>query len=173
MVDSERESGMADTDEILNPEGKSEELKGQFALQKIYLKDMSFETPHSPQIFQEQWKPSVNMDIQNTVNRLAEESFEVVIAVTVTVKFDEKTVYLIEVHQAGIFQISGFSEDILRRTLATICPNILFPFARETVSDLVTRGGFPQLLLAPVNFEALYQQHQEESKETDEQKVKH
>ena len=81
--------------------------------------------------------------------------------------------YLIEVHQAGIFQIAGFPEDILRRTLATICPNILFPFAREAVSDLVTRGGFPQLLLAPVNFEALYQQHQEEIKETEEQKVKH
>ena len=173
MVDSGRGSGMADTDEILNQESGSEDLKGQFALQKIYLKDMSFETPHSPQIFQEQWKPSVNMDIQNTVNRLGEESFEVVIAVTVTVKFDEKTVYLIEVHQAGIFQISGFPEDILKRTLATICPNILFPFAREAVSDLVTRGGFPQLLLAPVNFEALYQQHQEELKQPEDTATKH
>lgn len=151
----------------------SEDPKGQFTLQKIYLKDMSFETPHSPQIFQEQWNPTVNMDIQNTVNKLAEDSYEVVIAVTVMVKFNDKTVYLIEVQQAGIFHISGFPEDILRRTLATICPNILFPFAREVVADLVTRGGFPQLLLAPVNFEALYQQHQEELKQTDEQQVKH
>lgn len=164
---------MPDNDAINTGEQNSEDQKGQFALQKIYLKDMSFETPHSPQIFQEQWNPTVNMDIQNTVNKLAEDSYEVIIAVTIIVKFNDKTVYLIETHQAGIFHISGFPEDILRRTLATICPNILFPFAREAVADLVTRGGFPQLLLAPVNFEALYQQHQEELKQTAESGVKH
>lgn len=164
---------MPDSDTNNSEEQKADDLKGQFALQKIYLKDMSFETPHSPQIFQEQWNPSVNMDIQNTVNKLGEDSYEVVIAVTVTVKFNDKTVYLIEAHQAGIFHISGFPDEILRRTLATICPNILFPFAREVVSDLVTRGGFPQLLLAPVNFEALYQQHQEELKQTSDPAVKH
>ena len=164
---------MPDSDAKMSEEQKSGDLKGQFALQKIYLKDMSFETPHSPLIFQEQWNPTVNMDIQNTVNKLAEDSYEVVIAVTVTVKFNDKTVYLIEAHQAGIFHISGFPDDILRRTLTTVCPNILFPFAREVVADLVTRGGFPQLLLAPVNFDALYQQHQEELKKTNEQQVKH
>ena len=164
---------MPDSDAKISEEQKPDDLKGQFALQKIYLKDMSFETPHSPLIFQEQWNPTVNMDIQNTVNKLAEDSYEVVIAVTVTVKFNDKTVYLIEAHQAGIFHISGFPDDILRRTLTTVCPNILFPFAREVVADLVTRGGFPQLLLAPVNFEALYQQHQEELKKTNEQQVKH
>ncbi len=79
-------------------------------------------------------------------------------AVTVTVSFEEKTVYLVEIHQAGIFHIEGFPDEILNRMLATVCPNILFPFAREFVADLIMRGGFPQLLLAPVNFEALYLQ---------------
>jgi len=164
---------MPDNDVKNSEEQESGDLKGQFALQKIYLKDMSFETPNSPQVFQEQWNPTVNMDIQNTVNRLADDNYEVVIAVTVTVKFDDKTVYLIEAHQAGIFHISGFPDDVLRHTLTTICPNILFPFAREVVADLVTRGGFPQLLLAPVNFEALYQQHQEELSKKNEPAVKH
>lgn len=164
---------MTENDAINTEAQEDGDLKGQFALQKIYLKDMSFETPHSPQIFQEQWNPTVNMDIQNTVNRLSEDTYEVVIAVTVTVKFEDKTVYLIEAHQAGIFLISGFPEDVLQRTVTTVCPNILFPFAREVVADLVTRGGFPQLLLAPVNFEALYQQHQEELKSDNDPAVKH
>jgi len=164
---------MPDNDVQNTEEQGAGELKGQFALQKIYLKDMSFETPNSPQVFQEQWNLTVNMDIQNTVNKLVDDNYEVVIAVTVTVKFNDQTVYLIEAHQAGIFHITGFPDDILRRTLTTVCPNILFPFAREVVSDLVTRGGFPQLLLAPVNFEALYQQHQEELKNTEESAVKH
>lgn len=164
---------MPENDTINNEQENAEELKGQFALQKIYLKDLSFETPHSPQIFQEQWDPTVNMDIQNTVNRLSEDSYEVIIAVTVTVKFNDRTVYLIEAQQAGIFLISGFPEDILRRTVTTVCPNILFPFAREVVADLVTRGGFPQLLLAPVNFDALYEQHQQELKKTQDTAIKH
>ncbi len=154
-------------------EATSEAQQGEFGIQKIYAKDLSFETPHSPQIFQEQWSPSVNMDISNTVNPIKEELFEVVMAVTVTVTFEEKTLYLVEVHQAGIFGITGFPDEILERMLATICPNILFPFARELVADLIMRGGFPQLLLAPVNFEALYMQQkqkQAEQVESDETK---
>jgi len=137
---------------------------GQFTLQKIYVKDISFETPHSPQIFQQEWKPSVNLDISNSAKAISEEHYEVILAVTVTVSFEDKNVYLIEIHQAGIFHIAGFPEDIAARMLGTMCPNILFPFAREMVSDMVTRGGFPQLLLAPINFEALYlQQMQKEA----------
>ncbi|MFQ5659813.1 MAG: protein-export chaperone SecB [Gammaproteobacteria bacterium] len=139
--------------------------QGQFGLQKIYVRDVSFETPHSPQIFQEQWKPSVNMDIANAVNSLSKELFEVVLSVTVTVSFEGKTVYLAEIHQAGIFHIDGFPDEIRGRMLATICPNILFPFAREFIADLIMRGGFPQLLLAPVNFEALYLQQQQKQTE--------
>jgi len=164
---------MPDKTDASKPQTGTDDLKGQFGLQKIYIKDMSFETPHSPGIFQEQWNPTVNMDIENAMNVLGKDSYEVIIAVTVTVRFEEKTVYLIEVHQAGIFHIAGFPEDILKRTLATICPNILFPFAREVVSDLVTRGGFPQLLLAPVNFDALYQQQLKELKKSGNSNIKH
>ncbi|MGH8246640.1 MAG: protein-export chaperone SecB [Gammaproteobacteria bacterium] len=133
--------------------------QGQFGIQKVYIKDMSFETPHSPKIFQEQWSPSVNMDVSNTAASIGENLFEVVLAVTVTVTFEEKTVYLAEVHQAGIIHIGGFAKENVARILATVCPNILFPFAREVVAELAVRGGFPQLLLAPMNFEALYAQH--------------
>lgn len=133
--------------------------QGQFGIQKVYIKDISFETPHSPRIFQEKWSPSVKMDVANTASAVAENLFEVVLAVTVTVSFEEKTVYLAEVQQAGIFHIGGFSKENTGRILATACPNILFPFAREIVADLAMRAGFPQLLLAPMNFEALYAQH--------------
>lgn len=134
--------------------------QGQFAIQKIYIKDLSFETPHSPAIFQEEWKPAVNMDLSNAATPLGDPYYEAVLSITITVSFDDKTVYLVEVQQAGIFHIAGFPKEAVEHMLATVCPNILFPFAREVVSDLVTRAGFPQLLLAPVNFEALYQEQQ-------------
>jgi preprotein translocase subunit SecB len=123
---------------------------GQFSIQKVYVKDMSFETPNSPQIFQQQWQPQVNKGAL----------YEVVLSITVTVSFEKQTVYLVEVQQAGIFHVSGLPPEAMDRMLATVCPNILFPFAREVVADIVTRGGFPQLLLAPVNFDALYLQQQ-------------
>ena len=132
--------------------------QGKFGLQKIYVKDVSFEIPNSPMVFQEEWEPSVNMDIGNTASKIAEDIFEAVLSVTITVKSGEKTMYLIEAQQAGIFHIAGLPDESINKMLATTCPNILFPFARETISDLVTRGGFPQLLLAPVNFDALYAQ---------------
>ena len=148
-------------EEDTNTEAGAEEVKqGEFAPQKIYIKDLSFETPHSPEIFTEEWKPTVNMNLGSEARPLGEKLYEVVLTVTVTVTMEEKTAYLVEAHQAGIFHIDGFPEEIVGRMVATVCPNILFPFAREHVADLITRGGFPQLLLAPVNFEALYQQQQ-------------
>ena len=146
--------------------------KGQFGIQKVYIKDVSFETPNSPLVFQEQWNPRVNMDIQNTSTRLNEELHEVVLSVTVTVTADDRTVYLAEVQQAGIFRIFGFGDEVTGRMLATVCTNILFPFVREFIADLVMRGGFPQLLLAPVNFDALYLQQQKAQQESG-GKVKH
>jgi preprotein translocase subunit SecB len=140
--------------------GTDEVKQGEFAPQKIYIKDLSFETPHSPEIFTEEWKPAVNMNLGSEARPLGEKLYEVVLTVTVTVTMEEKTAYLVEAHQAGIFHIDGFPEEVVGRMVATVCPNILFPFAREHVADLITRGGFPQLLLAPVNFEALYQQQQ-------------
>jgi preprotein translocase subunit SecB len=109
-------------------------------------------------VFSEQLTPSVDIHFSNDVNQLAENQLEVVLHVTVTVKQDDRSVYLVEVKQAGIFSISGFPAEHLPAILATACPNILFPYVREVVSDMVTKGGFPQILLAPVNFEALYAQ---------------
>lgn len=166
---------MADQNAGSVDENSGQARQGQFGIQKIYVKDLSFETPHSPEIFQEQWEPSVNMDVSNSAKPLSEKLFEVSLAVTVTVSFSGKTVYLAEVHQAGIFHIDGFPKNMVNRILATICPNILFPFAREVVADLAMRGGFPQLLLAPVNFEALYAQHLRDgaAKTPDKDELKH
>lgn len=130
----------------------------QFSIEKIYVKDLSFETPNSPQIFQKKWEPMVNLDLANSASSLSDEFYEVVLSITVTVSFEKDTVYLVEVQQGGIFNIQNVPKDILNRMLNTVCPNILFPYAREVISDLVTKGGFPQLILAPVNFEAIYQQ---------------
>ena len=156
---------MSEENENAQAEATNTSQQGQFGIQKVYTKDISFETPNSPAIFQEEWQPSVNMDIANSAQALAEDTFEVTLSVTVTVSSNDKTVYLVEAQQSGIFHIAGFPGDAVKRMLATVCPNILFPFAREVVADLVTRGGFPQLLLAPVNFDALYAQHQQKAAE--------
>jgi preprotein translocase subunit SecB len=138
------------------------EEEAQFGLQKIYVKDISFEIPHSPMVFQEEWEPTVNMDIANTASKVADDIYEAVLSVTLTVTSAEKTMYLIEAQQAGIFHIAGLPNDAISKMLATTCPNIIFPFVRELISDMVMRGGFPQLLLAPVNFDALYAQKAEQ-----------
>lgn len=135
-----------------------------FNIQRIYVKDLSFETPHAPEIFREEWKPEVNVDLQTKTNRLEDSIFEIVLHLTVTVKMGERVAFLVEVHQAGIFTLKGFPEEQLAHALGSLCPNILYPYAREAISDLVIRGGFPQLLLAPVNFDALYMQHLEQQK---------
>ncbi len=136
-----------------------------FVIQRIYVKDASFEAPHAPQIFKEEWKPEVNVDLQTKTNNLEEGIHEVVLHLTVTVKMGEKTAFLVETQQAGIFTIKGFPKDQTSQALGAMCPTILYPYARETISDLVTRGGFPQLLLAPVNFDALYVQHQKQEQD--------
>ncbi len=132
---------------------------GRFVIQKIYIKDVSFETPHSPQIFMEKWEPEVSLQINNSAAVLSEGVHEVTLAVTVTAKLADKVAYLIEVQQAGIFNATGFGANDMGAILGSYCPNILFPFVREAISDVITKGGFPQLLLAPVNFDALYAQH--------------
>ncbi len=130
----------------------------QFAIQKIYVKDLSFETPNSPQIFTGEWQPEISLNLNSESRPVADKVFEVVLSLTVTAKLGDKTAYLAEVQQAGIFTMSGFTEEELKPMLGAFCPNTLYPFARETVADLVNRGGFPQLLLAPINFDALYAQ---------------
>lgn len=128
----------------------------QFVIQKVYVKDLSFEAPNTPKVFLEKWAPEVKLQLRSMASPQAEDVYEVVLTVIVTAMQAEQTAYLVEVQQAGIFNIKGFNEGDLGAMLGSYCPNILFPFAREVISDLVTKGGFPQLLLAPVNFDALY-----------------
>ncbi len=137
----------------------------QFGIQNIYIKDISFETPNSPQIFTQEWKPQIELELSNKINPLNEGVYEVVLNITATVKAAEKTAFLVEIHQAGIFTMSGFREDKLLYMLNSYCPTILFPFARETVSNIVTRGGFQSLWLAPINFDALYDQQLQEKQQ--------
>ena len=135
------------------------EPEREFAIQKIYVKDISFEAPNTPQVFREQWTPDVNLQLSNAATTLGADVHEVVLSLTVTTKVGDKTAFLVEVQQAGIFTIRGYSTEEMGVMAGSYCPGILFPYAREAISDIVTRGGFPQLLLAPVNFDALYQQH--------------
>ncbi len=131
----------------------------QFDIQKIYLKDASLETPSSPGIFAEKWTPEIKLQINTTANTLRENVHEIVLTLTVTATLGAKTAFLAEIQQAGIFVLKGIKKDQIGPVLGAFCPNILFPYARETVDALVTRGGFPPLMLKPVNFDALYLQH--------------
>lgn len=129
-----------------------------FGIQRIYVKDLSYEAPNAPQIFRETWSPKVEIDLQSKFVRLEESVYEVTLTVTSTVKINEKVAFLAEVQQAGIFTIRNFPDDQLQHLLGSFCPSVIFPYARESITDLVTRGGFPQLYLAPINFDAIYQQ---------------
>ena len=137
----------------------------QFQVQKIYLKDVSVETPNSPEVFKEEWKPEVNIQLGNTAKKLADNVHEIVLTITVTAKQGETTAYLVEVHQAGIFTAAGFPEQEIGPLVGSYCPSLLFPYAREAISDLVTKAGFPQMLLQPVNFDMIYAQHQQQMNE--------
>lgn len=140
---------------------EQQQTQGQFALQRIYVKDLSFEAPNAPKTFLAPWQPEVNVELTTAANRLEDgKNYEVVLSLTVTVKNDNATAFLVEVKQAGIFLIDGVPDGQMNQLLGAYCPNLLFPYARETVSDVVTRGSFPQLLLAPVNFDAVFAEAQ-------------
>ncbi len=129
-----------------------------FSIEKIYVKDLSIEVPNAPQIFLERETPSIEVQIQSAAKAIGDGMYEVALTVTVNAKEGEKAFFLVEVVKAGIFQIRNVPEQDLEPILAVACPNILFPYARETVSDAINRAGFPPVILAPVNFESLYQQ---------------
>ena len=131
----------------------------QFHIQRIYTKDISFETPNSPEIFKKEWKPEVKLDLDTRNSKLEDNVFEVVLSLTVTASLGEETAFLCEVQQAGIFAIAELEEGQMAHMLGAFCPNVLFPYARETVANLVNRGSFPQLNLAPVNVDALFGQY--------------
>ncbi len=128
----------------------------QFALQRIYLKDFSFESPRSPGVFTGQWSPNINFEVKSRSEKYQENSYEVVLTLTVEAKVEENTAFLVEVQQAGIFACANMEPQQLEQILASLCPNILFPYARESIDSIVTKGSFPPLMLAPINFDAVY-----------------
>ena len=134
-----------------------------FAIEKLYVKDVSLEIPNAPQIFTDRTAPQVNVELANVTQKLDDGVFEAAIKVTITAKIADKVAFLVEVTQAGIFAIRNVPEENLEMILAITCPNILFPYAREAVSDLVTRAGFAPVLLNPINFEALYMQQKQQA----------
>jgi len=136
--------------------GQAQQAQAQLNLQKIYVKDVSFEAPGAPQVFQTQGQPNVELNLSQRVAQLSDTAYEVVLSVTATCKIEDKTAYLAEVHQAGIFGLAGFEQSARDAVLSTYCPNVLFPYARQVVSDLVQNGGFPPFFLQPINFDALY-----------------
>ena len=136
----------------------SEALVPRFNIEKIYVKDLSLEIPHAPQVFLDREAPEIEVQVQSVGNNLDEGLFEVVLTVTVTAKLGEKTMFLVEAGQAGIFEVRNVPQEDIEPILSVACPNIIFPYVRETISDIVNRAGFPPILLSPVNFDAIYQQ---------------
>lgn len=136
-----------------------------FEIIKIYTKNISFESPNTLEMFQKMdWKPQVHLDMNTKVNDAKDNTQEVILTLTVTAKVDDKVAFLAEVEQAGLFEISGFAKEDMKHMLGSFCPNILFPYGREVISSLISRGGFPPLYLAPINFDMLYQHHLEQEK---------
>lgn len=137
--------------------------QAQFGVQRIYVKDMSFETPMAINA-RSQAKPAVSQDLHTKVDKIAENQFEVVLNLTVTVKQEDKVAFLCEVHQAGLFHLAGLDDANTQHTLSSTCPSILFPYAREAIDNMASRGGFPPLMLPPINFDAVYAQAMSEAK---------
>jgi preprotein translocase subunit SecB len=158
--DAETSNEMAESAKV--PEAtEADGAQPVFKIQRVYIKDVSYESPQTPHVFTQntQWQPSVALHLNTESKALENDIFEVELTVTATVKLGEEVAYLIEIKQAGLFLVKGFDADRLAPMLGSFCPNILFPFAREEIATLVQKGGFPQLLLDPVNFDALYAQH--------------
>jgi len=131
--------------------------QGEFTIKKIYIKDVSFETPNTPETFSLEWNPDADVNLRTEVQQLAAGEFEITLSITATVTLGDKTAFLAEVQQTGLFVITGLTTEELGPVLGAYCPGMLYPYAREMISDLVVRGGFPPFILAPVNFDALYE----------------
>ncbi len=138
-------------------EPSSAQGQGQVRLERMYLKDASFESPNSPTIFLKDWKPDIELQINTRSERVEENRFEVIVTVTVTAKVEDKTAFITEVQHAGLFYMEGLPDPVIHRAIGTFCPNTLFPYVRETVDSLAVRGGFPALHLVPINFDAAYE----------------
>ncbi|MCZ6470870.1 MAG: protein-export chaperone SecB [Gammaproteobacteria bacterium] len=155
--------------------------QNHFSIQKLYVKDVSFESPDTPKAFNfSKWEPKIELNLNHTHSAIDDKIYEAVLTVTATVKQQEKTAFLVEVQQAGVFAIVGYDENERNYILSSQCMSILFPYAREAISDLTSRGGFPPLVLTPVNFDALYKQHVQQQADKEQgaeqpkkEKVKH
>ena len=167
---------MAEDKQAKEQNNQQAQAEQQFIIERIYVKDISFEAPNSPAVFTENWEPDTNLNLNTQVNPLGEDEYEVELHVTVSVKDKEgKTAFLVEVIQAGAFLIKGYPQEQLGHLLASYCPSNLFPYVREVISNLVSKGSFPEMHLSPINFDALYAQRLEEeqaqAKPTSEQKL--
>ncbi len=154
---------------------EKEQAEKRLSIGKIYLKDFSFESPQAPGVFrQSDWKPQTDLNLRSSHTAVEDDHHEVVLTVTVEAKADDKTFFLLELQQAGLFEISGYEDDEFGAIVGSFCPNVLFPFARETVASLVQKGGFPEFVLQPINFDALYMQSkQQQAEQQAEQAEKH
>ncbi len=139
-----------------------EQVEQQFIIERIFLKDASFESPNSPAIFTEEWQPDTNLQLNTEVTPISDDHYEVVLLITVTVKSNENTAFLVEVAQAGVFKITGYDTDQLNHLLASYCPSNLYPYAREAIASMISKGSFPEMHLSPINFDALYAQRLQE-----------
>jgi len=133
--------------------------QAEFGIKGIYIRDASFEAPHPPEVNFTEWKPEVKFELNTQARKMEDDDFEVILKMTVTVKQDKKVCFLTEIQQAGLFTLRGFNDEQRGQMLGSFCPNVLYPYARESISNMATRGGYPPLYLAPVNFDALYADH--------------
>lgn len=141
----------------------TEQQQPQFGIQRIYTKDVSFESPNAPAIFKHEWKPKVKLDLNTNTREMEAGVYEVVLTLTVSAKLQDETAFLCEVQQGGIFTVAGFPDETRQQMIGAYCPNVLFPYAREAVDTAVTKGSFPALMLAPVNFDAIYLQNKQKA----------
>ena len=156
-------------EQAAQPQGQADPNAPQFALQRIYLKDFSFESPRSPGVFAGQWSPKINFEVKSRSQQYQENSYEVILTLTVDAKVEENTAFLVEVQQAGVFACSNMQPAQLEQVLSSLCPNILFPYARTAIDSIVTMGSFPPLMLAPINFDAVYAEQKRRQAEQQEQ----
>lgn len=139
----------------------------QITIHRIYLKDFSFESPHTPDVFTaREWAPKTNLNLRSSHNASIDNNHEVVLTITVETKEDDKTLFLVELHQAGLFGITGYEGEEFNAIIGSFCPNVLFPYARESIASIVTKGGFPEFVLQPINFDALYAQSRQQAAES-------
>lgn len=146
---------------------KNDTQEPQFQIHKLYIKDVTFQVPEGILAFQNEWNPNLSVDLDYSTNNLPEkDSYEVILKIKTKVESGDKAIFNVEVHQAGIFTVSNIEKSQLEHALGSYCPNILYPYAREVISDIIMKGGFPQLCLAPINFDLLYQKKLEEKNKT-------